>query len=142
MKFQHIIFALDRIIQVLISLEYFLFNAIPESLVTLQFLKSLIVQIKAYIHDFQMRYQSFLVHWYPNSYSCFSDSIDIPFVLISTVYLKGGHYYKIDLYFAFVVVIKRGRLIEKVRLIMAYLRYMAIERSRHPANDFMRVGLT
>ena len=36
----------NRIIQVLISLEYILFNVIPKSLVTLQFL---IVQIKAYI---------------------------------------------------------------------------------------------
>ena len=86
MKFQQIIFALNRIIQVLISLEYTLFNIIPKSLVTLQFLKFLIVQIKAYIQGFQMRYQSFLGHWYPNSYSWFSDSIDIPFVLITTVY--------------------------------------------------------
>ena len=82
MKFQQIIFALSRIIQVLISLEYTLFNIIPKSLVTLQFL---IFQIKAYIQGFQMRYQSFLGHWYPNSYSWFSDSIDIPFVLITTV---------------------------------------------------------
>ena len=85
MKFQQIIFALNRIIQVLISLEYSLFNAIPKSLVTLQFLKFLIVQIKAYIQGFQMRYQSFLGHWYPNSYSQFSDSMDILFVLITTV---------------------------------------------------------
>ena len=49
MKFQQIIFALNRIIQVLISLEYTLFNVLPKSLVTLQFLKSLIFQIKAYI---------------------------------------------------------------------------------------------
>ena len=49
MKFQQIIFALNRIIQVLISLEYTLFNIIPKSLVTLQFL---IVQIKAYIQGF------------------------------------------------------------------------------------------
>ena len=85
MKFQQIIFALNRIIQVLISLEYTLFNIIPKSLVTLQFLKFLIVQIKAYIQGFQMRYQSFLGHWYPNSYSWFSDSMDILFVLITTV---------------------------------------------------------
>ena len=85
MKFQQIIFALIRIIQVLISLKYTLLNIIPKSLVTLQFLKFLIFQIKAYIQGFQMRYQSFLGHWYPNSYSWFSDSIDIPFVLISTV---------------------------------------------------------
>ena len=87
MKFQQIIFALSRIIQVLISLEYTLFNIIPKSLVTLQFLKFLIVQIKAYIQGFQMRYQSFLGHWYPNSYSWVSGSMDIPFVLITTVYL-------------------------------------------------------
>ena len=86
MKFQQIIFALSRIIQVLISLEYTLFNIIPKSLVTLQFLKFLIVQIKAYIQGFQMRYQSFLGHWYPNSYSWFSDSMDILFVLITTVW--------------------------------------------------------
>ena len=49
MKFQQIIFTFSRIIQVLISLEYTLFNVIPKSLVTLQFLKFLIVQIKAYI---------------------------------------------------------------------------------------------
>ena len=85
MKFQQIIFALNIIIQVLISMEYTLFNIIPKSLVTLQFLKFLIFQIKAYIQGFQMRYQSFLGHWYPNSYSWFSDSMDIPFVLISTV---------------------------------------------------------
>ena len=85
MKFQQIIFALIRIIQVLISLKYTLLNIIPKSLVTLQFLKFLIFQIKAYIQGFQMRYQSFLGHWYPNSYSWFSDSIDIPFVLITTV---------------------------------------------------------
>ena len=88
MKFQQIIFAFNRNIQVLISLEYTLFNIIPKSLVTLQFLKFLIVQIKAYIQGFQIRYQSFLGHWYPNSYSWFSDSIDIPFVLISTVDLQ------------------------------------------------------
>ena len=76
MKFQQIIFALNRIIQVLISLEYTLFNIIPKSLVTLQFLKFLIVQIKAYIRGFQKSYQSFLGHWYPNGYSCFSDSMD------------------------------------------------------------------
>ena len=46
MKFQQIIFALNRIIQVLISLE---FNIIPKSLVTLEFLRFLIAQIKAYI---------------------------------------------------------------------------------------------
>ena len=63
MKFQQIIFALSRIIQVLISLEYTLFNIIPKSLVTLQFFKVLIFQIKAYIQGFQMRYQSFLGHW-------------------------------------------------------------------------------
>ena len=82
MKFQQIIFDLIRIIQFLISLEYTLFNIIPKSLVTLQFL---IVQIKAYIQGFQMRYQSFLGHWYLNSYSWFSDSMDILFVLITTV---------------------------------------------------------
>ena len=49
MKFQQIIFALSKIIQVLISLKYTLFNIIPKSLVTLQFLKFLIIQIKAYI---------------------------------------------------------------------------------------------
>ena len=49
MKFQQIIFALCKIIQVLISLEYTLFKTIPKSLVTLHFLKFLIVQIKAYI---------------------------------------------------------------------------------------------
>ena len=85
MKFQQIIFANNRIIQVLISLEYTLLNIIPKSLVTLQFLKFLILQIKAYIQGFQMRYQSFLGHWYPNSYSWFSDSMDILFVLITTV---------------------------------------------------------
>ena len=52
MKFQQIIFALNRIIQVLISLEFTFLNIIPKSLVTLQFLKFLIVQIKAYIHGF------------------------------------------------------------------------------------------
>ena len=41
MKFQQIILALNRIIQVLISLEYNLFNIIPKRLVTLQFLKFL-----------------------------------------------------------------------------------------------------
>ena len=82
MKFQQIIFALSRIIQVLVSLVYTLFNIIPKSLVTLQFL---IFQIKAYIQGFQMRYQSFLGHWYPNSYSWFSDSMNILFVLITTV---------------------------------------------------------
>ena len=85
MKFQQIIFALNRIIQVLISLEFTLLNIIPKSLVTLQFLKFLIVQIKAYIQGFQMGYQSFLGHRYPNSYSWFSDSVDILFVLITTV---------------------------------------------------------
>ena len=85
MKFQQIIFALSRIIQVLISLEYSPFNIIAKNLVTLQFLKFLIFQNKPYILDFQMRYQSFLGHWYPNSYSWFSDSMDIPFVLITTV---------------------------------------------------------
>ena len=44
-------------------------NITPKSLVTLQFLKCLIFQIKAYIQGFQMRYQSFLGHWYTNSYS-------------------------------------------------------------------------
>ena len=88
MKFQQIIFALNRIIQVLISLEYTLFNIIPKSLVTLQFLKFLIFQIKAYIQGFQMRYQSFLGHGYPKSNSWFSDVMDIPFVLITTVGLK------------------------------------------------------
>ena len=62
MKFQQIIFALNKIIQVLISLEYTLFNVIPKSLVTLEFLRFLIVQIEAYILGFQMRYQSFLGH--------------------------------------------------------------------------------
>ena len=57
MKFQQIICALDRIIQVLISLKYTLLNIIPKSLVTLQFLNFLIFQIKAYIQGFQMRYQ-------------------------------------------------------------------------------------
>ena len=85
MKFQQIIFALIRIIQILISLKFTLLNIIPKSLVTLQFLKFLIFQIKAYIQGFQMRYQSFLGHRYPNSYSWFSDSVDIPFVLITTV---------------------------------------------------------
>ena len=85
MKFQQIIFALNRIIQVLISLEFTLLNIIPKSLVTLQFLKFLIVQIKAYIQGFQMRYQSFLGHWYPNSYSWFSHYMDILFVLITPV---------------------------------------------------------
>ena len=64
-----IIFALNRIIQVLVSLEYTIFKIIPKSLVTLQFLKFLIVQIKAYIQGFEMSYQSFLGHWYPNGYS-------------------------------------------------------------------------
>ena len=86
MKFQQIIFALNRIIQVLISLEYTLFNIIPKSLVTLQFLKFLIVQIKAYIQGFQLSYQSFLGHWFPNGYSWFSDSMDILFVSITTVH--------------------------------------------------------
>ena len=49
MKFRQIIFALYRIIQALISLEYTIFNVIPKSLATLQFLNFLIVQIKAYI---------------------------------------------------------------------------------------------
>ena len=69
MKFQQIIFALSRIIQVSISLENTLFNIIPKSLVTLEFLKILIFQIKAYIQGFQMRYQSFLGHGYPKSNS-------------------------------------------------------------------------
>ena len=71
MKFEQIIFALNRIIQVLISLEYTLFNVIPKSLVTLQFFEVFDSEIKAYIQaqGFQMRYQSFLGHWYPNSYS-------------------------------------------------------------------------
>ena len=60
MKFQQIIFALSRIIQVSISLQNTLFNIIPKSLVTLQFLKFLIVQIKACFQGFQMKYQSFL----------------------------------------------------------------------------------
>ena len=72
MKFQQIIFTLCRIIQVLIFFEYTLFNIIPKSLVTLQFLKFLIFQIKAYIQGFQMRYQSFLGHWYPNTVSDFN----------------------------------------------------------------------
>ena len=93
MKFQQIIFALIRIIQILISLKFTLLNIIPKSLVTLQFLKLLIFQIKAYIQGFQMRYQSFLGHWYPNSYSWFSDSIDIPFVLITTVVRMLGHHF-------------------------------------------------
>ena len=88
MKFQQIIFALSRIIQVLISLEYTLFNIIPKSLVTLQFLKYLIFQSKAYIQGFQMRYQSFLGHGYSKSNSLFSDFMDIPFVLIATVSCK------------------------------------------------------
>ena len=46
MKFQQIIFALSRIIQVLISLEYTLFNIIPKIQLTLQFLNFLIFQIK------------------------------------------------------------------------------------------------
>ena len=94
MKFQQIIFALNRIIQVLISLEFTLLNIIPKSLVTLQFLKFLIVQIKAYIQGFQMRYQSFLGHWYPNSYSWFSDSMNILFVLITTVHKNVMIWYK------------------------------------------------
>ncbi len=49
MKFQQIIFALSKIIQVLISLEFTLFNIIPKSLLTLHLSKFLIVQIKAYI---------------------------------------------------------------------------------------------
>ena len=61
MKFQHIIFALSRIIQVLISLEYTLFNIIPKNQVILQFLKYLIFQIKAYIQGFQMRFNHFWV---------------------------------------------------------------------------------
>ena len=73
MKFQQIIFALIRIVQILISLKFTLLNIIPKSLVTLQFLKFLIFQIKAYIQGFQMRYQSFLGHGYPKSYSWFSD---------------------------------------------------------------------
>jgi len=85
MKFQQIIFAFNRIIQVLISLEYTLLNVIPKSLVTSQFLKFLILQIKAYIQGFQMRHQSFLGHWYPNGYSWFSNSMNILFVLITTV---------------------------------------------------------
>ena len=85
MKFQQIIFARNRIIQVLISLKYTLFNIIPKRLVTLQFLKFLIVHIKAYIQGFQVRYQSFLGHWYSNINSWFSDSMDILFVLIITV---------------------------------------------------------
>ena len=48
MKFQQIIFALIRIIQILISLKFALLNIIPKSLVTLQFLKFLIFQIKAF----------------------------------------------------------------------------------------------
>ena len=62
MKFEQIIFDLNRIIQVLISLEYTLFKIVPKSVVTLQFLKFLIVQITAYIQGFQKRYQSFLGH--------------------------------------------------------------------------------
>ena len=73
MKFQQIIFAPnDRIIQVLISLENTLFEIVPKGLETLQFLKFLIVQIRAYIQGFQMRYQSCLGHWYPKRYSWFS----------------------------------------------------------------------
>ncbi len=56
MKFQQIIFAHIRIIQILISLKLTLLNIIPKSLVTLQVLKFWIVQIKAYIRGFQMRY--------------------------------------------------------------------------------------
>ena len=67
MKFEQIIFALSKIIQVSISLEFTLLNIIPKSLVTLQVLKFLIVQIKAYIQGFQMSYQSLFGHWYPNS---------------------------------------------------------------------------
>ena len=85
MKFQQIIFAVSRIIQVLNSLEYTLSNIIPKSLVTLDFLKFLIVQIKAYIQGFQMRYQSFLGQGYSKRNSWFSDFMDIPFVLIATV---------------------------------------------------------
>ena len=48
-------------------------NIIPKSLLTLQFLKCLISQNKAYIQGFQMMYQSFLSHWYPKRYSWFSD---------------------------------------------------------------------
>ena len=88
MKFQQNIFALSKIIQVLISLEFTLFNIIPNSLVTLQFLKFLLLQMKAYIQGFQIKCQSFSGHWYPNSYSWFSDSMDIPFVLITTVVTK------------------------------------------------------
>ena len=69
MKFQQITSGFSRIIQVLISFKYALLNIIPKSLVTLQFLKFLIFPIKAYIQGFQMRYQSFLGHCYPNSYS-------------------------------------------------------------------------
>ena len=98
MKFQQIIFALNRIIQVLISLEFTLLNIIPKSLVTLQFLKFLIVQIKAYIQGFQMSYQSFLGHWYPNSYSWFSDCKDIPFVLITTVQKSNKHHLESNLF--------------------------------------------
>ena len=64
MKFQQIIFTLNRIIRVLISLEYALFNITPKSLVTLHFLKFLIVQIKAYIQGFQMRYVSTINHFW------------------------------------------------------------------------------
>ena len=103
MKFQQIIFALNRIIQVLISLEFTLLNIIPKSLVTLQFLKFLIVQIKAYIQGFEMSYQSFLGHWYPNSYSWFSDSMDILFVPITTVTLDstGSGFWIVDVHVCF-----------------------------------------
>ena len=85
MKFQQIIFAHSRIIQVLISFKHITFDIIPKSLVTLQFLKYLIFQIKAYIQGFQMRYQSLLGHCYPKSYSWFSDFMDIPFVYAAHV---------------------------------------------------------
>ena len=56
MKFQQIIFALIRIIQVLISSECASFNIIPKNLVTLQLLKCLAFQINAYIQGFQMSF--------------------------------------------------------------------------------------
>ena len=69
MKFQQIIFALSRIIQVSISFEHTTLNIIPKRLETFQFLKYLIFQIKAYIQGIQLRYQSFLGQGYPKSNS-------------------------------------------------------------------------
>ena len=90
MKFHQIISAHSRIIQVLISFEHTTFDIIPKSLVTLQFLKFLTFQKKAYIQGFQMRYryQPFFGHWYPKSNSLFCDFMDVLFVLITTVHLS------------------------------------------------------